>query len=214
MQRKLKKEEVEEIVKSSESFLEVNNKIGGDYRFIKSLYSFIKYNNIDYSHFKKVRKKRTKKKDGDLPTGNIYIKIYLIKNNILERKCYKCNLTHWNEELIPLDLHHKDKNRNNNSVENLTLLCPNCHNQEHRKDDFLVIDHKKNICKKCGEKCSNYCDHCLKCYKVLKSKKSKIPNKETLEEDLKTLKYKTKIGKKYGVTDNCVKKWLKKYNLL
>ena len=43
-----------------------------------------------------------------------------------------------------------------------------------------------------------------------------MPSKEQLEKDLKDLKeLKTKvaIGKKYGVSDNGVKKWLIKYEL-
>ena len=30
-----------------------------------------------------------------------------------------------------LQVHHKDRNRNNNSLENLELICPNCHCEEH-----------------------------------------------------------------------------------
>ena len=30
-------------------------------------------------------------------------------------------------EPIPLELHHKDGNRYNNQLDNLMLLCPNCH---------------------------------------------------------------------------------------
>ena len=30
---------------------------------------------------------------------------------------------------ISLQLHHNDGNRNNNSLDNLKVLCPNCHSQ-------------------------------------------------------------------------------------
>ena len=33
----------------------------------------------------------------------------------------------WLHTNIPLELHHKDGNRYNNDLENLEILCPNCH---------------------------------------------------------------------------------------
>ena len=30
-----------------------------------------------------------------------------------------------------LQIHHRDRNRRNNDMENLELLCPNCHTEEH-----------------------------------------------------------------------------------
>ena len=43
--------------------------------------------------------------------------------------------------------------------------------------------------------------------------KTKCPSKIQLEQDLSQLSTKVAIGKKYGVTDNAVKKWMKKYNI-
>ncbi|MBK6998271.1 MAG: HNH endonuclease [Lewinellaceae bacterium] len=42
-------------------------------------------------------------------------------------RCENCDLTEWLASPIPLELHHKDGNRYNNAIENLLLLCPNCH---------------------------------------------------------------------------------------
>lgn len=42
-------------------------------------------------------------------------------------KCECCNTTHWLNKPINLELHHKDGNRCNNELNNLQLLCPNCH---------------------------------------------------------------------------------------
>ena len=41
--------------------------------------------------------------------------------------CSRCNLTEWLGQLIPLELEHIDGDNSNNSLENLCLLCPNCH---------------------------------------------------------------------------------------
>ena len=42
-------------------------------------------------------------------------------------KCENCGCSKWCDELIPLQVHHIDGDRSNNSLENLKLLCPNCH---------------------------------------------------------------------------------------
>lgn len=43
------------------------------------------------------------------------------------RKCEKCGLETWLGNPITLEIHHKDGDRSNNTLENLLLLCPNCH---------------------------------------------------------------------------------------
>jgi predicted HNH restriction endonuclease len=40
-----------------------------------------------------------------------------------------CNNTEWNGQPIPLELEHKNGNNQDNSLNNLCLLCPNCHAQ-------------------------------------------------------------------------------------
>ena len=53
----------------------------------------------------------------------------LLQENIKEYKCECCGLSKWNNLPIPLELHHIDGNRHNHKLENLKLLCPNCHSQ-------------------------------------------------------------------------------------
>lgn len=43
------------------------------------------------------------------------------------RKCESCQLEEWQGELIPLEIHHIDGDKLNNTLENLQILCPNCH---------------------------------------------------------------------------------------
>ena len=59
--------------------------------------------------------------------GSHKLKLRLIEDGVKEEKCEKCNNFKWLDEKIPLELHHKDGNRYNNKLENLKLLCPNCH---------------------------------------------------------------------------------------
>ena len=54
-----------------------------------------------------------------------WVKNHLIKIN--GRKCSSCDLSIWKEILITLEVNHIDGNATNNSIENLELLCPNCH---------------------------------------------------------------------------------------
>lgn len=42
-------------------------------------------------------------------------------------QCEECLLKEWNNKLIPLEIHHKDGDHLNNKLDNLQLLCPNCH---------------------------------------------------------------------------------------
>lgn len=44
-------------------------------------------------------------------------------------KCSSCNIKDWNGNHIILELEHKDGNSENNTKENLCLICPNCHSQ-------------------------------------------------------------------------------------
>ena len=42
-------------------------------------------------------------------------------------KCECCGLTEWLNEPIPLEVHHLDGKELNSELDNLILLCPNCH---------------------------------------------------------------------------------------
>lgn len=55
----------------------------------------------------------------------------LIEDKLKEAKCERCGLSTWLGKPIPLQLHHKDFNHYNNELENLQILCANCHMQIH-----------------------------------------------------------------------------------
>jgi hypothetical protein len=55
------------------------------------------------------------------------LKKRLLKENVKLHRCENCDLSEWLDCPIPLELHHQDGNRYNNAIENLLLLCPNCH---------------------------------------------------------------------------------------
>ena len=48
------------------------------------------------------------------------------------KEIYKaCQICGYSKNLNILELHHKDRNRKNNTRNNLMLVCPNCHSEEH-----------------------------------------------------------------------------------
>ena len=51
----------------------------------------------------------------------------LLEEGYKEYRCECCGLTEWLNRPIPLELHHIDGDRTNNTLENYMLLCPNCH---------------------------------------------------------------------------------------
>lgn len=58
------------------------------------------------------------------------VKKRLIHEGILLNKCYKCGMgPEWQSEEITLQMDHIDGDALNNSVDNLRILCPNCHSQ-------------------------------------------------------------------------------------
>ena len=64
-------------------------------------------------------------------TSNSKKRMALIREGIKEAKCECCSLSEWRGRPIPLELHHKDCNHYNNSLDNLQILCANCHMQAH-----------------------------------------------------------------------------------
>ena len=56
-------------------------------------------------------------------------KDYLINYFGIPAICDICKLSEWQNKPLNLQIHHRDGNHNNNHIENLQLLCPNCHSQ-------------------------------------------------------------------------------------
>ena len=74
-----------------------------------------------------------------VPMQSDKLKIRLINEGYLEPQCAICGITRWLDGEVPLQLDHKDGNKDNNNLKNLRLLCPNCHAltpQYRLKDEF------------------------------------------------------------------------------
>lgn len=53
----------------------------------------------------------------------------IIRNNLLPYKCAMCGISKWNNKTLGLELDHINGMNNDNRLENLRFLCPNCHSQ-------------------------------------------------------------------------------------
>lgn len=72
-------------------------------------------------------KRRTKFENSPRVIGVRALKSYLL--DLREPKCEVCGVTQWMGKPVPLELDHKDGNSANNDLDNLRLICPNCHAQ-------------------------------------------------------------------------------------
>jgi hypothetical protein len=88
--------------------------------------------NCDYSHNSNSAKidkaKETWKSKRDYDTAHIFS----IKKWIKEErgnKCEECGVEEWNGKRLPMEVDHIDGNTKNNNLDNLKILCPNCHSQ-------------------------------------------------------------------------------------
>ena len=109
---------------------------GGNYKVV---HNAIEKYKIDVSHFRGqgwnvgLEFKPFKKKSlvEILVNGSYYqsfkLKKRLLDEGIKQSVCECCGLSIWRGQAIPLELHHINGNNRDNRLENLLILCPNCH---------------------------------------------------------------------------------------
>lgn len=140
---KLSDEQFVELLKKSSTISEVLFKLGYTVKGNSWGYSQVKRRmddlNLDYSIFKgksaviKITKLNNVRKEDILKENckhqRTVLRRYVIKNNLIPYKCAICGCTEWQGKTLSLELDHINGINNDNRLENLRFLCPNCHSQ-------------------------------------------------------------------------------------
>ncbi len=114
------------------------------------------------------------------------------------------------------EVHHLDENKVNNHPENLLVLTQSQHLKLHGWMRRMGIDptmYPTRLCECCGGVLAvaqlTYCNP--EC-QAIGRRKVERPDKEQLEADMLVMSM-VKVGIKYGVSDNAIRKWCKQYNI-
>jgi len=253
MNNKYTKEILEPIVLSSSSWAEVCRKLnvkpmtGAQTHISKKAKEY----GIKYDHFLGQAWNKGKTYDKRNAIEYCYsgssvtsyrLKEKLIRDGYKLKSCEICGLIEWENEEIPLELHHVDGDHFNNELINLQVICPNCHaiitkhNQQNKKQaKQKTINFTKNQLKEkftnsiknkskrikdnsdninnciCGAVIKNNSKLCVKCYNEKQRTIIRPPHEQLLNE-INELGY-SATGRKYNVSDNAIRKWIKAYNM-
>lgn len=212
------------VVARSMSINEVIRNLGA--KVTGGLHSHLKkriiYFGLDTSHFLGGAHLRGKSSSNKKPWSQVLVlrssgartSILQLKRALLESgaeyKCEECNLSKWRGESISLQIDHRDRNWRNDQKENLRFLCPNCHSQTEgwcgRKTANIIC----SICRgpKKKNRKSSTCRSCAQKGRTAgRPRKSDRPALSVLWSEIKAMGY-SAVGRKYGVTDNAIRKWL------
>lgn len=136
-------EQFSKIVHDSVSFAEIKNKIGyktTNHFVSPAIKNRITELNLDISHFvpSGTRQKKAPYRkytmdeilvENSTYCGSTALKSRLISAGYMENVCACCGLKTWDGKDLALQVHHVNGVNNDNRIENLQLLCPNCHSQ-------------------------------------------------------------------------------------
>ena len=213
-----------DIIKTSKNKYEVLKKLEWDTNTTgyRKFNRFIEENDIDISHFETRTEQYQRTKDilldgirysleDILVSGSTYqnmrtLKNRLYKENLKKPICEKCGQDEWwHNEKISLILDHINGKHNDNRLENLRIVCPNC--------EYTLPTHCRNVNREYiskNKKLSQDTKKLNKKHQSIKTRKSERPSIEQLKDDISILGF-MKTGKKYGVSDNAIRKWLRFY---
>lgn len=238
---KYTEEEFKKAVEDSLSIRQVLVKLaleptGGNYALF---YSRIKKLGLDISHFtgKGHLKGKTHNWNSPTPletilvqdssyTSTNHLKHRLLDDKLLEYSCNICGISEWKGTKLSLHLDHINGIRTDNRIENLRLLCPNCHSQtstyagknKKKKDNTSTVQRTKlksvspHLCCDCGIEIDKKAIRCKSCSGfALVPTKIEWPSLEELNKMVGETSY-LAVGRKLGVSDNAVRKRIKRHS--
>ena len=230
------KEEFQEIVNQCSSISKILEHFGlrhagGNANTLRKRF---KEDNIDLSLFDKHQRQRAAvraknisikyKLEDVLINGSNYnrsqLKRRLIQERLIQEVCAECGIgNQWNNKQLVLHLDHINGVHNDNRLENLRLLCPNCHSQTDNysgRSNKTELDVTRSICPNCGKYKHIKSKLCVRCNNKRNTKKeAKVTNRPKDDELIELVKQhgNVGVGKMYNVSEAAVRKWLKKDRL-
>lgn len=228
MKDKYSKENLETIVKGSNSIAGVCRGLGvstrgGNFKTVKK---YINLHKIDTSHFlTKEQHVKLMIQSNTTPTEDVFcvnsrvsqssLRKAVVRGEVIPYRCNKCkNEGEWQGEELVLQLDHVNGVPNDNRIENLRFLCPNCHTQTKTWGikNKGVYKGKTNKCE-CGKEITKGAKKCPSCCNSrinVKLRRADRPPFKQLLEEVTELGY-SGTGRKYGVSDNAIRKWINSY---
>ena len=221
------KEELEQIVKESTNMNDVARKLGYSIRGHNSIIikDRLQRYNIDYSHFTLSHVKSIVRTYENVFCENSTATQHTLRNWYLKyvpmEKCSICGqLPFWNGAPMTLILDHINGVHNDDRIENLRWVCPNCNQQlpttgytKTRAKQKETKEKKKYFCEECGIEISQQSK--LGLCPLCAAKQRRVverPNREELKSLIRNTSFEA-LGRQYGVDGNAVRKWCDKYNL-
>lgn len=153
----------------------------------------------------------------DSPVDQATLRRRFLKLNIVPYICSICGQEPvWQGKELVLTLDHINGHNKDDRIENLRWVCPNCDRQlETFAGRNIAKENKKNFCIDCGAEiaiASTRCPKCANKQKGLRARRVDRPTRDELKAMIRTMPF-TKIGEKFGITDNAIRKWCDEYGL-
>ena len=175
--------------------------------------------NIDVSHFtSKIPIARSEENIfiEDSTASQKTLRNWYKKGNYTPYICSICGQKPvWQGKQLTLILDHKNGINKDDRLENLRWVCPNCNAQLDTTNGKNINhdNHVINYCIDCNKIIGRKALRCIECERKHRtSTEVKGVTREELKSLIRTTPF-TKIGDKFGVSDNAVRKWCDKYHL-
>ena len=210
-------EEIAKIIAESNSYAECLQKIGYSANsgyLTQELRNKVKELKLDVSHFD-MRKPGIQRTDENTFCIDSTVNRSVLRRHYIKKypmiECAICGQKpFWNGKPMTLILDHINGTNNDNRIENLRWVCPNC-NIQLDTTNARNPHYKKYYCSQCGKPVSGKdVVLCLECDRATQSKQTRKvenrPSREELKKLIRSLPF-LQIGKMFDVSDNTIRKW-------